>query len=732
MEFFSDAGDARTLEDVADPLRASADELREAGFEVSAIGGLTFLGLGESVLRVQVRTKLPSRPRHDIHKEEFVLLGGWDTYPGFPPDVRFDRLDFPRGLPHINQTRKSSPVWPCLTAEPLRTWFQGRTIVDLIRRVERWLTDAASGRLMLGDAQTFEPIFLPPEREFEIDGRVQIRPPGYCIASAAQLIQEIERSTGSGDVQGIFRARYVPLHAAKDPLPPVVSFDRLLAEEEAWDASAERFDFFGVLRRGTHAVNVLPGLVVSVAETETHIGPPPDELDGFIAWCAEMGVPEELNGFVAKCFSAWQGVRFVPVTFLIRRPRPLAGNPTGVSNIDCVTVVLDGDENAIIPVLNLRPLESQAVRRYAGSESQLPRILTVGAGALGSKLAAHLVRVGATRLDVIDPDLLLEHNLARHDLRRVHVGLPKASALIDELSRMVRDFEGTAYVSTIEDCLRSGSVTPSDYELIIDTSASPGMHFVLSYFHELPRVFSAFTIPGGALGIACVEGPDRNPRIDELEGFVYSLAATRDDISKWLQERFLDYVGIGGCRDITAVIADDVVSLHAACFSRLLRTSALQEEAGAVWIHDLEGRLERIPVGPSQILEVDGWSVRVGAWARETVFRMLEEHAPNEVAGYLHGFRDTYRKQLTVVHASVEPLLVQSPTEVEIDTSQYSNPAEDTLEYLGTWHTHPKGGTGTSDTDESTVSRLVGLPVLRHPLMFLIAAPDQLAAHLRS
>lgn len=732
MKFFRDAGDARALEDLAEPIRAASEELIEAGYEVSAVGGVAFLGFGETVLRVGVRTKLPSRPRHDIHKEEFVLLGGWDTYPGFPPDVRFDRLDFPRGLPHINQTRKSSPVWPCLTVEPLRTWFQGRTIVDLIRRVERWLSDAASGRLMLGDVQTFEPIFLPPEREFEIDGRVQVRAPGYCVVSAARLIQEIERSTGSPDVQGVFRARYIPLHAGKDPLPPVVSFDCLLAQEDAWDASAERFDFFGALRTGTHAVNVLPGLVVSVEETETHIGPPPAELDGFIAWCAEMRVPEELNDFVAKCFSAWQGVRFVPVTFLVRRPRPLAGNPTGVSNIDCVTVVLDGDENIIIPVLNLRPLESEAVRRYAGSETQLPRSLTVGAGALGSKLVTHLVRVGTTRLDVVDPDLLLEHNLARHDLRRVHVGLPKASALIDELSRMVLDYEGTAYVSTIEDGLRSGSITPSDYELIIDTSASPGMHFVLSYFDELPRVFSAFTIPGGALGIACVEGPDRNPRIDELEGFVYSLASTRDDISKWLKERFLDYVGIGGCRDITAVIADDVVSLHAARFSQLLRTSALQEKAGAVWIHDLEGSLTRIPVGPSQILEVDGWSVRVGAWARETIFRMLEEHAPNEVAGYLHGFRDTYRKQLIVVHASVEPLLVQSPTEVEIDTSQYSNPAEDTLEYLGTWHTHPQGGTGTSDKDESTVSRLVGLPVLRHPLMFLIAAPGQLAAHLRS
>lgn len=731
MEFFSESADGPNLEDLSDPVRASAEELIKAGFEVSALGGTGYLGLGETLLRVKVKTKLPSRPRHDIHREEFVLLGGWDTYPGFPPDARFDRFDFPRGLPHINQTRKSSPVWPCLTAEPLRTWFQGRTIVDLARRVERWLSDAASGRLMLGDVQTFEPVFLPPEREFMIDGRVQIRAPGYCVASAPQLVTELEARAGSPDVEGVFRARYIPLHAVVNPLPPVVSFDRMLGQDESWDTASERFDFFGAVRTGTHAVNVLPGLVVSIAETGTHIGPPPDEIDGFADWCAEMGVAESLNGHVSQCFSAWQGVRFVPVTFLIRRPRPLAGNPTGVPNIDCVTVVLDGDDHAIIPVLNLRPLHSEAIRRYAGSKTGLPRSLLVGAGALGSKLATHLVRSGTTQLDVVDPDLLLEHNLARHDLRRVHVGLPKAEAVIDELSRMSRDFEGNAYVSSVEDGLRSAEIAPADYNVIIDSSASPGMHFVLSYFDDLPRIFSAFTIPGGSLGIACLEGPDRNPRIEELEGSVYSLASSRDDIAKWLKERFLDYVGVGGCRDITAVIADDSVSLHAARFSQLLRGSALQEDAGAIWIHDSDGSLTRLPVGPSQILEVDGWSVRVGAWARETIFRMLDEHAPDEVAGYLHGFRDTYRKQLIVIHASVEPLLVQSPTEVEIDTSQYSNPAENTLEYLGTWHTHPEGDTGTSTKDEGTVSRLVGLPVLRHPLMFLIAAPGELGAHLR-
>jgi proteasome lid subunit RPN8/RPN11 len=563
-----------------------------------------------------------------------------------------------------------------------------------------------------------------------IDGEVEVKPPGYCVVSATTLVSEIESRAGSG-FEGVLRARYIPLHAVGEPLPPVVAFDRVLGADETWDAHADRFDFFGAVRSGSHSVEVLPGLVVVLAETDIHIGPPPDEISAFEDWCSEMGLSTSLRDPVSGCFSAWHGVRFVPVTFLIPRPRPLPGNPSGIQNMDCVTVVLDNQEQEIIPVLNLRPLNSEGLRRYSGAKSPLPRSLLVGGGALGSKLATHLVRAGLSEMDVADPDIFLEHNLARHDLRRVHVGLSKSVALVDELSRMSRDFKGTGHFMSLEDGLRSGKVAPSDYGLTIDATAAPGMHFVLSYFDELPRVFSAFTIPGGAMGIACIEGPDRNPRIDEVEGALYSLAASREDVSKWLKERFLDYVGIGGCRDITAVVADDAVSKHAARFSELLRTAALQEEAGAIWIHDSEGSVSRLSLGPSEILETDGWTVRIGDWVRDTVVRMLEEHKPDEVAGFLHGFRDSYRKQLIVVHASVEPLLVQSPVGVEIDTSQYVNPSEDTLEYLGTWHTHPNGGTGTSDTDEETVSKLVGLPVLRHPLMFLIAAPGQMSAHLR-
>jgi hypothetical protein len=79
----------------------------------------------------------------------------------------------------------------------------------------------------------------------------------------------------------------------------------------------------------------------------------------------------------------------------------------------------------------------------------------------------------------------------------------------------------------------------------------------------------------------------------------------------------------------------------------------------------------------------------------------------------LHVFQNGHHPRQKSTHAA-------SRHGVEIDTTQYVNPSAGALEYLGSWHTHPEGGTGISDTDEQTASRLASLRALGYPLIFLI------------
>lgn len=189
---------------------------------------------------------------------------------------------------------------------------------------------------------------------------------------------------------------------------PVVRIDRILPGEQTWSDGGIRFDFLGHLRSGVHTTPTLPGLVVRLPETPIHIGAPPDNLAGLEQWAFRMGLGEAVGPHLSACFSAWWGVDLVPVTFLVPRPRALAGRSGDHGHIDCVSVGVDRGGN-IIPLLNVEPTSRDQLVRLSGSRP-VPPLLVVGAGALGSRMATHLARCGISRMDIVDPDIFLEHN----------------------------------------------------------------------------------------------------------------------------------------------------------------------------------------------------------------------------------------------------------------------------------------------------------------------------------
>lgn len=313
---------------------------------------------------------------------------------------------------------------------------------------------------------------------------------------------------------------------------------------------------------------------------------------------------------------------------------------------------------------------------------------------------------------------------------RGHVGLPKASAVADELQRMCPDLQTTGLFMTLQEaCIRS-AISASDYGIPVDATASPGMVDTLAYMTELPRVFSAFSVPGGDIAVATMEGSERNPRIDDLAAATYGLGSEVEAVRRWEEGPSAGSVVVGGCGDVAAVMADDIVSAYAARFSSLLRTEATIDH-GAIWILGPGGFIEKRKVGETQIYESNGWVVRILAPVRDVMTSALREHHPEEVAGYLHGRRNQPRRELTVAHASVEPLVFQSRSGVEIDTSLYENPTAGALEYVGWWHTHPDGGTEPSPRDEATASLMTTEPDIPNPLVFVIADPAGLVAHVR-
>jgi molybdopterin/thiamine biosynthesis adenylyltransferase len=71
-------------------------------------------------------------------------------------------------------------------------------------------------------------------------------------------------------------------------------------------------------------------------------------------------------------------------------------------------------------------------------------VMVIGCGSIGGTAAATLARVGISRLTLIDPDRLLEHNVARHELGRRHLGRYKVTALAEELRARHQELEVVA------------------------------------------------------------------------------------------------------------------------------------------------------------------------------------------------------------------------------------------------------------------------------------------------
>jgi hypothetical protein len=61
------------------------------------------------------------------------------------------------------------------------------------------------------------------------------------------------------------------------------------------------------------------------------------------------------------------------------------------------------------------------------------RVLLLGAGSIGGAVAESLASYGAGKIDLVDPDRLLFHNVPRHVLTTKHVGMTKVEALMQTL-----------------------------------------------------------------------------------------------------------------------------------------------------------------------------------------------------------------------------------------------------------------------------------------------------------
>ncbi len=459
----------------------------------------------------------------------------------------------------------------------------------------------------------------------------------------------------------------------------------------------------------------------------------------------------------------------------MKRPRPILGIELEIELLNFLVTAggdhwpKDGAWDLESPVrlsdhrTPLTPTFARQLSAIAPDGVAEPTML-FGAGALGSKVASHLVRSGSVALKVVDYAKMSPHNLVRHALGGGAVGLSKAEALKAELLKIFPgqpDLAIEARDASIFEILRETGFSEGFRNLLDMTGSNVVFNAICEAdLPETLRVHRAEIAHRGRLGFLSIEGASRSPRLDDLQMLIFDSAIDDGNVSEWLNEVKAtrdDRIGSGGLEDIqiglscssaTMRLADEVVSYHAAAATKRLRaylsTDGPARTDGVIsrslLSDDGDTHASVTMYAPTVVFDSRiGWQIRAAARAIDEMSARMRQESPRETGGLLVGRLNATKKIIYVTR------LVSAPADSRGTPYFFTRGTErlpDVLEhverrtgglltYVGEWHSHPMGASDLSNTDKEAVIKLrsildpAGLPTL-----VTIVTPDGIHPHL--
>jgi hypothetical protein len=220
------------------------------------------------------------------------------------------------------------------------------------------------------------------------------------------------------------------------------------------------------------------------------------------------------------------------------------------------------------------------------------RGVLAGVGALGSGLAELWAKEYWGDWTFIDPDFIKAHNIVRHIAKDLHVGSFKA----DVVKEMVeRNYHAGYYpvtsipqsVSNLTNEEVKKAITTADF--LVDATTTLEVPRDISQKDDVPRSSSVFVTPSGQGSVLLIEAADRKERLDGLEAQYYRAIINSDWGASHLDGHRGDITVGAGCRDVSVIMSNETIQLHAALLARQVRL--LRDQPAAcirVWATNFE------------------------------------------------------------------------------------------------------------------------------------------------
>jgi len=706
----------------------------------------------DTLIEIDVGVELPSRSRAEgvsatgVRAIETCLLLFPNDWPLSAPRA-FLREDFPLNLPHINPHQAGQLVSPCLFEGSLDEVLHRFGLDAIVDQLIIWLHKAAAGSLIDLD-QGWE-----PTRRDSCPSTVVFSAENVAAAApddGSPLVVSASYVTMDG---GLYARLDHDLTAKIDPI-----FDQIAHNDQLgkWGGGHAT-----VLIARAPKVNGRPH-IIGHYQPETVV-----DMSTLLDRSAELGIDraalaQGLDSYYSRSIldpkqdpKTWVHGVYAIVILVVERPVSLVGSPGRSTEVLPYVVRYEYsakspfERNARVhPAFHAHTLSPALLGRTSGlatTDTSKPLVM-IGCGSLGSKIALHLGRAGFGAVTFIDNEAMAPHNAARHALVEADMVLapPRKAALMksafEKLSHQQTRALDVDAVRIFADPVQFGGAIPPNTTLIVDATASLKVLASETRSDALngsaARLARVAMYGQGRCTVMLLEGDSRSSRVDDLTALLFEQCRSNKVLYTAIVGDGADptrvFVG-DNCRSLTAPMSDATVSRAAAHASLQLErwlVDGLPAEARlCVGVGDTAGvgmSWTSTGLGPTMTLDVaedGGWKIRVLAPVAQAIHADAIRWSPKETGGALLG-RISYEHRTITVAGLVDapPDSIRKRARFVLGTDGLVKHLREAhgnsigyLAFIGTWHSHPQGGTH-SGIDRETLRKIAedagGLPAV--------------------
>ena len=352
----------------------------------------------------------------------------------------------------------------------------------------------------------------------------------------------------------------------------------------------------------------------------------------------------------------------------------------------------------------------------SGKTATPVKVVLIGAGALGSQLAMTLSREGFGSWVIVDKDILLPHNLARHELQAPMLGYTKSSS-VAWLIRHLHEQESIAKsivcdVLSPGDCQNELANAIAEAELIIDASASVAVGRWLSHNTDrsCPAV-SLFFNPEGCDLVALSEGREQRRQLDHIEMDYYTEVTTHERLTSHLALPPAAILHGTSCREPSVQIPQSRIARLVGRAADIVRECIDDTDSKVQIWHDTDDGQSvtlRRYVPSISCVTIKGWQLVCSSDTLRT-FQTNRNASPEcETGGVVAGIWDRESKTIYVTNCIGPPIdsaqerygFIRGAAGLQESLAELSRISAGNVGYVGEWHTHPKGHSSRLSEDD--------------------------------